>query len=633
MFTDMVGSTAMAQADEPASLRLREEQEGLVRPLFAAHQGRVIKSMGDGFLVEFDSALRAVQCAIDIQQHLHERNSQVGTAPIELRIGVHLGDVEQRGSDIFGDAVNIASRIEPLARPRGVCISGEVFSQVRNKIPNKLEKLPTTPLKGVQMPVDIYRVELPWAAREPASGSEEPAGLAVLPFSNISPDPKDEYFADGLTEELITVLSQLRGLRVIARSSVTPYKSTSKGIAQIGSELRVGSVLEGSVRKSGNRLRVAAQLIDVRTEGHVWAQTFDRELDDIFAVQAELATKVAEVLKIKLQASELARLEERPVIRSDSYLAYLKGRAFMRTSISSTPESVAAAKAQFELAVELDGRNAAAYSGLADAHRFGVYASEGERRAASDQVGRQLAARALEIDPNLAEAHASLALIIWDDYEYLAAEREYKIALSLNPSYSFAHCWYGVLLEDEGRADDALHELELAEASDPLGHENLVHLVRLLGWMGRLDEARAKADRLGSIAPDSMAHRLALGWYYRASSDWESFGRVSELLERDDPLPSIKPLHQAMRCAVSGQFAEARSLLQLGETGPVALTDLTFRAMVYAEIGDLDVCFRWINVACESHALSFAVFRLDPRYANVRSDPRFEKVLKRMNLA
>jgi adenylate cyclase len=175
MFTDMVGSTAAAQSSEAAALRLRDEQAALVRPLFGAHHGREIKSMGDGFLAEFDSALQAVQCAIDIQQHLHERNSQPGVAPIELRVGIHLGDVEQRETDIFGDAVNIASRIEPLATPGGVCISGEVFSQVRNKIPNHLEKLPSTPLKGLQVSIDVYRVLLPWASWEFLPAHDGPA--------------------------------------------------------------------------------------------------------------------------------------------------------------------------------------------------------------------------------------------------------------------------------------------------------------------------------------------------------------------------------------------------------------------------------------------------------------------------
>ncbi|MGP8077692.1 MAG: adenylate/guanylate cyclase domain-containing protein [Thermoplasmata archaeon] len=230
-----------------------------------AHEGREIKSTGDGFLVEFDSALRAVQCAIDIHQNLAERNAMPSVTPIRLRIGVHLGDVEERDGDIFGDSVYVASRIEPLADPGGICISEPVFGQVRNKISNQFEKLEPKALKNVRYPLDVYRVVLPWTGGPPPARSPGPARLAVLPFVNISPDPNDEYFADGLTEEMITVLSQLRELRVIARTSVSQYQANPKSVSQIGAELGVDAVLEGSVRKSVDQLRITVQLIDVGT--------------------------------------------------------------------------------------------------------------------------------------------------------------------------------------------------------------------------------------------------------------------------------------------------------------------------------------------------------------------------------
>ena len=633
MFTDMVGSTAAFQTNEAEAFRLRDEQAGLVRPLFTLHQGREIKSMGDGFLAEFDSALRAVQCAIDIQQHLRERNSQPGAQPIQLRIGVHLGDVEQREADIFGDTVNIAARIESAAEPGGICLSGAVHEQVRNKITDRLEKLPPKTLKGLEGSMDLYKVVLPWTVRERPSSGSEPTGLAVLPFTNISPDSKDEYFADGLTEELITVLSQLKGLRVIARTSVNPYKSTSKGISQIGAELRVSSILEGSVRKAGNRLRVTAQLIDAGSEGHVWAHTYDRELDDIFAVQAELATQVAEALKIELRAVDVARLEKRPVISPESYLAYLKGRSLMRATIGGGARgSTAAAMEQFELAISLDGQNAAAYSGLADAYRYEVYVSEGEVRAKMDKTGRQLAARALELDPNLAEAHGSLALIIWDDYEYVAAEREYQLALSLNPSYSFAHGNYAFLLEDQGRVDEAIRELGLAETADPLWAENLLHFSRLLGWLGRLDEAAVKIRKIEELVPNSETHRTALAWYYRARSDGEAFGRViDQIAEANNPV--VGPLvGRALKFALLGQKEKARASLQEREMFP-EVSDASMCAMAYADIGDLDGCFRWLDTARQNHALVGQVFRLDPRLENVRRDGRYSELLKKTNLA
>jgi len=628
MFTDMVGSTAAAQANESEALKLRDEQAALVRPLFSVHQGREIKSMGDGFLAEFDSALRAVQCAIDIQQHLHERNSQPGTARIQLRIGVHLGDVEQRATDIFGDAVNIASRIEPLATPGGVCISGEVFSQVRNKIPNRLEKLEPMTLKNVLFPMEVYRVVLPWTVAEASAASPTPTGLAVLPFANISPDPKDEYFADGLTEELITALSQLRELRVIARTSVTPYKSTSKGVAQIGAELRVTSILEGSVRKAGNRLRVTAQLIDVGSEGHVWAKTYDRELDDIFAVQSELAKQVAETLKIELHAPEAARLEARPPVQSDSYDAYLKGRAALQ---DITQPSLEAAKHQFEIAISLDPRNASAHSGLAAVTCMIGWWHTDLHDTKWVETSRRLAARAIELDPTIAEAHSALAQTLWPARDYAAMEREFKLALALNPSDSLAREFYAGILQDQDRPEEAVREYSLAEEANPLWPLPVVNLANLLIWLGRLDEALVKIRRVSELAPTRSYLPVLLARYHLARSDVEQSLqelRRAEDLESD---PRLKRFTHIWNVIVSGDGAQAKELLRREEASPEYGHTPYFLALAYAELGDLDSCFLWLDR--QGPTVPLQALRLDPRLVHVRRDPRFEALLKKMNLA
>lgn len=628
MYTDMVGSTALAQANEEGALKLRDEQAELVRPLFKAHQGREIKSMGDGFLAEFDSALRAVQCAIDIQQHLHERNSQPGVAAIQLRIGVHLGDVEQRENDIFGDAVNIASRIEPLAPPGGVCVSAQVFDQVRNKIPNRLEKFPATALKGVEVPIDVYRVALPWIVRETPSAADGPTRLAVLPFTNMSPDPANLYFADGLTEELITVLSQIRGLLIIARTSVMQYKATMKAISQIGTELGVSTVLEGSVRRAGNRLRITAQLIDVGSQGHVWAKSYDRELDDVFVVQAEIAKQVAEALKIKLRPPEEARLETRPTVQPDSYLAYLKGRTLLH---GYDPESLEAAKSQFERAISLDPNNAAAHSGLADAiWMSGIWYTD-VHQTKWEETFRRSAERAIELDSNLAEAHTSLAEAKWASRDYDAAEEELKLALSLNPSYSAAHSRYAGLLEDKGQAEEALRELLLAEAADPLGKLTLGHLASLLIWLGRLDEALVKIQKFGELEPFGRDYHGLLSSYYLSRSD---LGLALKELQQSielEPEPRRRRILRALCCALAGENEQARALLQQEETLPEFGHIPDFVAQVYAELGDLDACFRWLER--QGPVLPLQTWRLSPRLENVRRDPRFQVLLKKMKLA
>jgi adenylate cyclase len=257
MFTDIVGFTTLAQRNEGGSLKLLDRHNRLLRPIFPRFHGREVKAIGDSFLVEFKSALDATNCAIEIQRLLNEEGLSVPEdSRVRVRIGIHVGDVVHKAGDILGDSVNIASRIEPLAEPGGICITEPVFSQIHNKIPNAMEKLEPKTLKNVDFPIGIYRIVLPWMVREPRSRISGPVRLAVLPLSNISPDPKDEFFADGLTDELITVLSQLRELRVIARTSVTPYKSASKGVSQIGAELGVSALLEGTVRRSGEDLRI-----------------------------------------------------------------------------------------------------------------------------------------------------------------------------------------------------------------------------------------------------------------------------------------------------------------------------------------------------------------------------------------
>jgi adenylate cyclase len=629
MFTDTVGYTASTQTDEAQTLELLRRQQELIRPLLKAHQGREIKSTGDGFLVEFDSALKATQCAVDIQRRIFERNAEGTLTPIKIRIGIHLGDVVQSGTDILGDAVNIAARIEPTAEPGGISVSGAVREQVWNKIPDKLEKLPPTSLKGLQLSMEIYRVVLPWSIHEKPSQGAAPAGLAVLPFSNISPDPKDEYFADGLTEEMISVLSQLKGLRVIARTSVTPYKATSKGVTQIGTELGVSSVLEGSVRKAGNRLRITVQLIDVISQGHLWAATYDRELDDVFALQTEMAKQVAEALKVKLLAPEADRLERRLPPRPESYLEYLQGR----TSLHGIGEAdMRAALGHFERAIQLDEGNAAAHAGLADSHRLlgGLYHHLPKEQW--EELSRNHARRAIELDPNLAEAHASLATILWDDWEFAAAEKEFQLAIALNPGFAWARVGYGNLLADTGRPEEALRELALAEQLDPLSSLVLSSETNLLTYLGRLDEAVVQIGKLGRLEGSDLLFHNSWFFIHMVRGEGE---RLNEDIRHFDDLfpgrPEIVTAHAAV-AAVNGKTDRARELLRSVEDLPEPIRPDNQIAAVYARLGDIDATFHWLDICVEFKRLGIQFWRLDSSLAQIRSDPRFPALLKRMNL-
>ena len=631
MFTDLVGFTATAQANEPGALKLLAEQEGLLRPLFEAHQGRAVKSTGDGFLVEFDSALHAVQCAIEIQQRLRDRNSKSVPPALRVRIGIHLGDVEQREGDIFGDSVNIASRIEPLAPAGGICITGSVYGQVRNKLPHMFRELGPRVLKNVSFPIDVYEwVSTPMVPAAPPPSSEH-ARLAVLPFANISPDPNDAYLAEGLTEELITVLSRLKQLRVIARTSVVQYKSTSKPVSQIASELGVSVVLEGSVRKSGDQLRVAVTLVDVSTQHHLWTNTYDRRLENIFAVQSDIARRVAKQLKLKVRAADAARIETRPTVRGDSYVEYLKGRARLQETVSR--ESLEGAKGHFEQAIALDAKNAAAYSGLADAIRGLAWYYEDTTGTDWEERTREITGRAIRLDPNLAEAHASMGLLHWDDLNYPAAEREFKRSLAINPSYSPGHFWYAVILEDLGRGEEALEELRLAEATDPFSSKNLFQLSCLLLWLGRLEEAFEKIQKLGELAPSGRGYHNVLARYYLAKSEPARALPEIRKVEEEAADPRLKNAMRALYHTAAGEREKAVEILRAEDNRPLFSPTAWILGWIYAELGDLENCFRWLEKARVGRNLPLQQFRLDPRLEHVRKDPRFRELLSKLNLA
>jgi adenylate cyclase len=633
MFADMVGFTATTQDNETGALALLREQEELVRPLLEAHRGRKIKSTGDGFLAEFESALHAVQCAVDILQRLHDRNSRRTLALIELRIGVHLGDVEKRGKDIFGDAVNVASRIEPLATPGGLCISGQVYDAIRNKIPNKFEKLEPQTLKNVRTPIEIYRATFPWEAPElPPVGP--PSSLAVLPLANISPDPKDEYFADGLTEELISTLSQIRGLRVIARTSVGQYKSTSKTVSRIGAELGVASVLEGSVRKSGNRLRITLQLIAAGTQDHLWTKTFDRELDDVFAIQTEVAEQTALALRLELVGPERQSIQKKPTSNLAAYNLYLKGiHAVHRIENLRTDdlEGITESIRFFEAAIREDPSFSNAYSHLAN-----VYIElAGESLPAREAFSRakELIDKAFDLDPNSSDVHTALGnLALQHHHDWAGAEREFKVALSLNPNSLDAHSWYGVLLQVTRRFDEAIEQLRIALGLDPL---SAAWTTYWLSWFYCLKRDYTSAIELAEDArdrnPQDIASRVRLGLCYAVAGRIEDAKKEAE--HSAGPAGGQLLYDRAtLWCDVGVPEIALRIVEEAEETAQTQYVNFERVARLCAALGQkekaLDMLERDFTSGDESLWISYN----DPVWDRIRDDPRFTSLLSRHNL-
>jgi adenylate cyclase len=640
MFTDIVGYTSLTQQDEASALKLLHNHNRLLRPFFSKFGGREIKTIGDSFLVEFDSALDAVNCAIEIQNYLEsERESSIEseTGPrIRLRIGIHLGDVVHRDNDIFGDAVNIASRIQPICEPGGVCVSEQVFDQVRNKISYPLEKLDERELKNVKFKIDIYRIVLPWQGNggrgrrnRNTQSAVDRKRIAVLPFANMSPDPADEYFADGMTEELITALARIKELTVIARTSVMKYKTPSKSASEIGRELSVGTLIEGSVRKAGNRVRISVQLIDAENEGHIWAQSYDKELVDIFAIQSEVAERVAKELKIQLIESERRRLERKPTESAEAYTLYLKGRYqwYRRTR-----DSFARALEYFKLALDVDPNYAPAYVGVCDCYslagNFGYM-----EPLESHTKAKEAALRAIELDDSLGEAHLSLAWILIGDWEWDRAEEEFKRALDLSPSNPLAHRWYAHFLLMKRRYDEAMQELEEALQLDPESSLVNLNIAEGLFMMGKYDESIKQYKKTLAIDPSHVPTLLSYVFALPERGMFEEARRIQrKLSEVRFPEQRIR-LFEAYTLAKEGNSSLARRILeQVISTPSSDHIPLEEEAAVYVALQDSDKAFELLNKAVDAHSDGVVSLKYWPRFAPLHSDPRFGLLLKKMKL-
>jgi len=632
MFSDLVGFTASAQSNERAALARLQEEQKLVEPVFTSYGGRVVKSTGDGYLVEFESALRATECAVEVQRRLRERNSIQPSFPIEVRIGIHVGDIEEQGSDILGDAVNVAARVVPLAEPGGVCLTAQAYDQVRNKVACTFEALGAATLKGVREPLPVFRAVLPWAALTVAPPSAGPPRIAVLPLANISPDPKDEYFADGLTEELITALSQIKGLRVISRTSINQYRGTSKPVGQIGLELGADSVLEGSVRKAGDQLRIAVQLIDTRTDEHRWAQTFDRRLENVFAIQAEVAEHTAGALKVQLLKSERETLQERTTSNLRAYEAYLRGIQAFRSfkGWDETQRWDREAIRQFETAIREDPEFSAAYSALANY----LLAVMGIVRSLKESVprARELTAKALSLTPDSYDAHTAMGnLAFQGDLDWSQAEREFKKAISLNPSNVTARFWHAFLLTTLQRFEESSVEYLQVIELDPLWLLPRSNLNWLYYDWGKMDTAISSGERTVDSFPEEPTARFQLA-SLNALAGREKAARA--LIEPFETVTTLDArIGRADVLSALGDMDELRKLLDDYEAGRFShYIPLPGLAAGYARLGDGEKALELLERDYREGDRVLWNSYQSPAYDSIREDPRFVALLREMNL-
>jgi TolB-like protein/Flp pilus assembly protein TadD len=555
--SDVVGYSRLAGADEDRTLaRLRALRSDLIDPTIAVHHGRVVKRTGDGALVEFSSVVDAVRCAVEVQNGMVERN--VGVSPerrIEFRIGIHLGDVvEENDGDLMGDGVNIAARLEGIAKPGAICLSEDAYRQVKARLDLVVSDLGEQSLKNIAEPIRAYSLEVgkPTQATLDAAATPPRLSIVVLPFANLGGDPEQEYFVDGVTESLTTDLSLISGSFVIARNTAFTYKGKHVDVKQVGRELGVRYVLEGSVQRGGNRMRVNVQLIDTKTGNHLWAERFDKPLADLFDMQDEIVARLASQLGTQLVAAEARRAEHLP--HPDSMDLYFQGMACANKG--STPEYMAQARDNYERALALDTGNIEAQIGIAFVDMTSALWLLTDDRAKRLAAAEAALTRVLSIAPNHAMAHCLLGAVQISSGGAAQGIAECERALALDRNLAAAHGYVAIAKYFIGRGEDTDSHVQEALRLSPMDtnaylwmsfagfaklalgadEEAVVRLRRsveanrnapmsyfglasALALLGRLNEARAAAQAGLALNPSFTIDRYRVG----AASDNPSY--------------------------------------------------------------------------------------------------------------
>jgi adenylate cyclase len=540
---DVAGYSRLMAADEEGTLRqLKAHRKELVDPKITEHRGRIVKTTGDGMLVEFVSVVDAVRCAVDIQRGMVERNADVSADKrIQFRIGINVGDIIIDGDDIFGDGVNVAARLETLADPGGIMVSSIVHDQVRDKLSFGFEDMGEQTVKNIARPIGVHRVSLTetaplatvrsTAAAKTESSTASRPSIAVLPFANMSGDPEQEYFADGISEEIITGLSRLRWLFVIARNSSFTYKGKAVDVKRVARELGVRYVLEGSVRKGGNRVRITAQLIDAATGNHIWADRYDGELTDVFALQDEITRKAVAAIEPSLLKAEGLRSQHRPPEDLDPWDMVMRANSqFWRLTKSDSDTAIAILRKTVEHYPEYAPAHSMLAYVLLISRQVGWISMEPEVNEPA-----AIAAHAVELDDGDPWAHLALGYVAVTRRRTDAAVDEFQRALDLNPNFAAVHGFLGLALSLDGRSDQAIEHLEQAMRMSPHDPQNALFNVALAAahyQAGRYNEAivcgrKAMQQRFGL----TNGHRIYIASLAQAGQIDEARAALAKLQE------------------------------------------------------------------------------------------------------
>jgi adenylate cyclase len=533
---DVVGYSRMIGEDEVGTLAvLRRIWSDLFNPAVASHRGRIVKMMGDGALVEFGSAVDAVQCAIEIQKAMAERNSaESGAKPMNFRVGVNLGDIVIDGNDIFGDGVNVAARLESQAPAGGVLLSDAVHAQVKGKVDLVFADAGEVALKNIEQPVHVWRWGEGGSAAPPIGGAivksprmQKPT-IAVLPFQNMSNDPEQEFFADGLVDDILTTLSKLSGVNVIARNSSFAFKGRNVDVRQAGKELGARYVLEGGIRKAGNRIRINVQLIDAETGTHVWAERYDRAIEDIFAVQDEITLILATEMQVNLTEGEQARMRYSSTSNVEAWNYWVQGLAHFRSGVV-TKDGVGKARLYWEKALALDPNSAALHAMMAFMHnsdaRFGWW----DDRAVALAKSKEHLARALELDPSNADAHLFSGMFANLERRFDDSVAEVRLATSLAPGSVDIAAFAAAMLASAGVYDEAITNIEKAIRLSPMLPANFLGIQgQVYRLAGRIEDAIAVFKQYAERSPGFGHADLAI-MYQQTGKDAEAKGEIAKI--------------------------------------------------------------------------------------------------------
>ncbi|MDX1637762.1 MAG: FlgO family outer membrane protein [Balneolaceae bacterium] len=630
MFADMVGYTAMMQQDEEEAVKKRDRQRRILEDCILANQGRVIQYYGDGTLSIFGSAIRSVECAIAIQKQLNSSEEQ-----IPLRIGLHVGDIVYDDEGAYGDAVNLAARIQALAVPGSILVSDRLYDELKNHPKIKSKYLGTHKLKNIGRDVAVYAIANKGLVVPAMTQIQSKTGgmhrtIAVLPFVNMSADADNEYFSDGITEEIINALTRVRGIEITSRTSAFAFKGLSKDVREIGEELSVRYLLEGSVRKAGNRVRITAQLIDTEDGFHIWSEVFDRDLEDIFKVQDEISRKIAAKLKEDFSDAELDvdRLVEPTTESVQAYNHFLKGNFYLH---KWTPEGALKAIEHYRKATEFCEHYAEAYAGIANCYTFlGAIGRFSPQKVYSK--AEEAAQKSIRLNNRLSDSHIALAFVrLFYHWDFKGAKRSFRRAMAIEPTSPFVKQSYAIYLRIMGKNRMAVRLLNDALQKDPLSLTINADLARTYINLKQYEKALRQFDKSLELDDTFRPALEGKGWVYTLMGKYEKalhcFEQYQKMVGSDlKGIIQLGYLYGKMgKPKKAMQYIEKLRQREREEQGVSLPLDY---AIIYLGLGDFDKVFDTLEQALEQQLGGVLFINTSPVWDPIKSDPRYAEMME-----